>query len=109
MRQYALARLADMDTSVTFDDFKNHHLNKGTLGLDWVRGWYTWVGNCQKGFAYARARKHEVRTAGRKVSPFEVYGKPDGSGAVHGGVVAVSEGVDRQPDEKPKAARTGGG
>jgi len=28
-----------------FDQFKDHHKNKGTLGLDWEAGWRTWVRN----------------------------------------------------------------
>ena len=71
-RAYALERCPDMNVPATFEDFRNHHTAKGTLGADWHAGWRTWIGNCQKGFVYVRTvRPASVAVKSEQISPAE--------------------------------------
>jgi hypothetical protein len=69
--EFARSRLRDMNIEATFDDFKNHHIAKGTLGANWHAAWRTWVMNCVKGFAYVRRSRQSVESTERTYSPAE--------------------------------------
>lgn len=36
---------SEIETTDLIEAFRNHHLHKGTKGLDWSRGWQLWVRN----------------------------------------------------------------
>lgn len=43
--EFAKSQGINGNIQTIFDQFKDHHTNKGTLGLDWPAAWRTWVRN----------------------------------------------------------------
>lgn len=110
MRQYALTRFPDIDTAATFAAFVDHHRNAGTLGLDWLAAWRTWVRNGER-FGYARSKRREQVAPAEIISPWEYANRqrnrqPDGSAGVHPGMARSSAGDGGGDDP---ARRTTGG
>lgn len=96
MTQYALDRLADMDTEATFRDFRDYHLAKGTVGVDWGAAWRTWINNCVKGFAYVRRNGPLAEADAPRLTPAEWRSqqKAKAEGGSQGGV-ALHAGMAR--------------
>lgn len=47
-RAKSLAEYGHLDLRSELEQFKNHHIAKGSLMLDWDRAWYTWLGNTRR-------------------------------------------------------------
>lgn len=70
-REFALARVPDMDVDSTYTRFRDHHLKVGSLMADWRAAWRTWVGKItDEGFGYVR-RIRAVDAAQRTYTPAE--------------------------------------
>ena len=63
-REFAHTRLPDMHVPLTWTNFRDHHLARGTLMADWHACWRTWVQNCMKGFEYVRRVRQPMETPG---------------------------------------------
>lgn len=65
LKQYAIEKnIPEKDIKEMFDHFKNHHIAKGTVMIDWVRAWYTWVIN---------SKNFNTKFSIVKDNPYEIY------------------------------------
>jgi len=68
LRQFAVSRFPDCDVEAAFEQFRSHHLAKGTKSKDWGASWRTWVGNfSQYGYPKRRVAEPTMLFAGRPV------------------------------------------
>lgn len=51
------ARQKGIDVGTELDKFRNYHLAKGSVMLDWQAAWRTWVGNARPAVAQTRGKQ----------------------------------------------------
>lgn len=55
LRQQALSRSSDCDVEQAFEQFKAHHVTRGSTFKNWRSAWVTWIGNFDQ-FGYPRRK-----------------------------------------------------
>jgi hypothetical protein len=60
--------LTDQEIANAADQFRNHHLAKGTVFASWDAGWRTWVGNFRRFSGGAMAGRTQTGGSGQAVS-----------------------------------------
>lgn len=55
LRQQALSRSSDCDVEQAFEQFKAHHVTRGSTFKNWRSAWVTWIGNFEQ-FGYPKKR-----------------------------------------------------
>ena len=57
-KQHSRENYSYLNLRSELDQFKNHHISRGTTMVDWDRAWYTWLGNVRR-FAPPSARTND--------------------------------------------------
>ena len=63
LRQQALSRAADCDVEQAFEQFKAHHVTRGSRFKNWRSAWVTWIGNFEQ-FGYPKRKNGAVPPKG---------------------------------------------